>query len=55
MKKEYTENFPAQNIKHKIIICDNPTCGLVIQDKREFACCPICDKEFAELNFPQGE
>jgi len=46
MKQEYVEKLPARKIKHKIITCDNPNCGVVIRDKREFDCCPTCDKPF---------
>ena len=31
-KKEYVEWEPASEIKHKIIVCDNPNCGTVIEE-----------------------
>ena len=35
MKKEYIEKIPAQEIKHNIIVCDNPDCEKVIKDNDE--------------------
>lgn len=35
MKRQYTEKIPAQEIKHKLIVCDNPNCGIVIEDNGE--------------------
>ena len=46
MKKEWIEDIPAINITHKIVICDNPNCGTVIEDKRNLDCCPTCEKPF---------
>lgn len=46
MKQKYVEKLPTMEIKHKIITCDNPNCCTVIRDKREFDCCPVCDKQF---------
>ena len=31
-KKEYIEEEPANEIKHKIIVCDNPNCETVIEE-----------------------
>ncbi|GAI31794.1 unnamed protein product [marine sediment metagenome] len=31
-KREYIEKIPAKEIKHKLIICDNPNCESVIID-----------------------
>ncbi len=34
-KKEYIEEEPANEIKHKIIVCDNPNCETVIEEDGE--------------------
>ena len=35
MKKEYIEKIPTQEVKHKLLICDNPQCKTVIMDNGE--------------------